>query len=72
MTSAAAEKMQCLLNFGLCLATRSRGWIQHCGMVTLRLSAAVCVFTQSRKILFSLHWEEERREKDGLWGNKFL
>ena len=36
MTSAAAEKTPYLLLCGLCLAARSRGWPQRCGM-TVRL-----------------------------------
>ena len=47
MISAAVEKTPCLLPFGACLATCSRGWAQHCAM-TLRLSA-FCL--GSRRIL---------------------
>ena len=41
--SAASEKKQCLLNFGVCLVTCSRGWVQHCGM-TLHLLKCLGVF----------------------------
>ena len=51
--SAAAERKQCLLLGGACLATCSRGWVQHCGMTLLLnvYSFFIClsVFSPNRR-----------------------
>ena len=63
--SAAAERKQCLLLGGACLATCSRGWVQHCGM-TLLLNVFCFMFSPNPEML-SLHREEEWREWGGLY-----
>ena len=62
---SAAGKPQCLLHFGVRLASCSRGWAQHCRM-TVHLSA-FCLCPRQIQ-MHSLHWEEEWREQGGLYG----
>lgn len=66
MISSAADCTQCRLLCGLRLVTCFRGWAQHYGM-TLRLSDFVCVSHQIQNLMLSLHWEEDRRDRDGLY-----
>ena len=59
---AATKKTQCLLHCGVCLlAACSRGWAQHCGMMTFTPECLSFAFSPNPEML-SLHWEEEQRE----------
>ena len=69
-SAASAQKTQCLLLCGVCLAASSRGWPQHRGMnlrqrflcVLFCLFVLLCVLPTRSRDAYSLQMEEERRE----------
>ena len=60
--SAATEKMQCLLHFGLRLVACFIGWAQSFRTTVCLGAFCLSVFSLIPEIC-SLHWEEERRER---------
>ena len=64
MISAAAQKTQCLLLGGVCLAACSRGWVQHCRM-TLCLSAFCLCSHRTQRGIASTGKRNRENEVDG-------